>query len=197
MKTNLLVAALAITAMLVISPINSFSQDGEEDQESSSRRYTNAIVIQGERVFTQEIAHSNTDYGLMIGRIGIETWFDTWWSLRFEVEPVIYAFSDERENQTGMGFAVVWNAYFQDIGSLEPFFSAELGAASWEADFPTPASNDVNFTIAFSGGFTYKLDERNGIQFGARFWHLSNNNFGYRNPGINGPSIFVGYRWMY
>lgn len=192
MKARNQLTALALC--LLIFATCGYSQTGNEEEQQFERDY--AVIAQFERVFTHEIAHSNDDYGIYIGRIGIEKWYADWWSLRFELQPFFYASSDTRPSLNALGFAVTWCAYFDKIGQLEPFFGAELGYSYWEEKFPIDAALEHNFTIEFTYGFSYSLDEHNDILFGARYWHLSNNNWGFRNPGVNGFSFFGGYRYV-
>jgi opacity protein-like surface antigen len=130
----------------------------------------------------------------------------------FEVIPVSFAVKNEvkaripegrdperftktvRENTYGIGFEpAAFRFLFTPSRRLKPYAQAGAGFIFTSKPIPVPESPRYNFIGDFGGGLMYSLSERRTVNFGYRYFHISNMNIGEINPGYNANVFYVGY----
>ena len=131
----------------------------------------------------------------------------------FEALPVAYAFQNEVRNpfynpdgKSGKKFATVrentYGAAIHPAGfrfvflpkhRLKPFLQTSAGFIFTRKPIPVPESPTYNFSGDFGGGLMYSLGKQQTINFGYRYFHISNMNIGEINPGYNANIFYIGY----
>jgi opacity protein-like surface antigen len=135
----------------------------------------------------------------------------------FEAMPVTYAIRNEvrnpvykpdgtagskystvRENTYG---AAIHPAGFRFVflpkKRVKPFVQTSAGFIFTKKPVPIPESPGYNFSGDFGGGVMYSLDKHRTINFGYRYFHISNMNIGEINPGYNANVFYIGYSSFY
>lgn len=80
---------------------------------------------------------------------------------------------------------------------LKPFVQTSAGFIFTKKPVPVPESPSYNFSGDFGGGLMYSLSKRSTVNFGYRYFHISNMNIGEINPGYNANVFYVGYSSFY
>jgi hypothetical protein len=80
---------------------------------------------------------------------------------------------------------------------LKPFVQMSAGFIFTKKPIPIPESPNYNFAGDFGGGLMYSLDKYRTINFGYRYFHISNMNIGEINPGYNANVLYVGFSSFY
>lgn len=133
----------------------------------------------------------------------------------FEAIPLAYAIKNEvsdanrdgkprgkiatlRENTYG---AAIHPAGFRFVflpkRRLKPFVQASAGFIFSRKPIPVPQSPGYNFSGDFGGGMMYSITRRQTINFGYRYFHISNMNIGEVNPGYNANVFYISYSTFY
>jgi hypothetical protein len=135
----------------------------------------------------------------------------------FEATPIAYSFRNEvrnpsytRDGKSGSKLTTVReNTYgaainpagfrfvFLPHNRLKPYAQVSAGFIFTKKPIPVPESPNYNFTGDFGGGLMYSLDKYRTINFGYRYYHISNMNIGEINPGYNANVFYVGYSSFY
>jgi len=131
----------------------------------------------------------------------------------FEVIPVSFAVKNEvmagdrsakpdsvkysrtvRENTYGVGFEPAsFRFLFLPSHRLKPYAQVGAGFIFTSKPVPVPESPRYNFIGDFGGGVMFNLSKKRTINFGYRYFHISNMNIGEINPGYNANVFYVGY----
>ena len=103
-----------------------------------------------------------------------------------------------RENTYGAaihpaGFRFV----FMPKQRLKPFVQTSAGFIFTRKPIPVPESPIYNFSGDFGGGLMYSLDKHHTVNFGYRYFHISNMNIGEINPGYNANVFYIAYSSFY
>lgn len=134
-----------------------------------------------------------------------------------EVTPIALAFKNEVANpafrsanatpnvaptirETTYGFAfspVGFRFLFRPEKRLKPFVALHAGFIFFKKPVPLPQSLSYDFTGDFGGGVQYQIEQNKALNFGYRYYHISNMNIGTINPGYNANVFFVGYSFFY
>lgn len=133
----------------------------------------------------------------------------------FEVIPMSFAIKNEvrhpsensrepkadvptvRENTYGIGFQpVAFRFIFMPRKRLKPFVQVGAGLIFSKKPVPVPESPSYNFIGDFGGGLMFSLTRKRTINFGYRYFHISNMNIGEINPGYNANVFYVGYSFF-
>ncbi len=134
----------------------------------------------------------------------------------FEIAPVTVALKNEVENpnfvsetetpnipptvrETTYGFGIQpaeFRFIFRPKKRLKPYVQAGAGFLFSTKPIPVPESPRYNFIGDFGGGLMYSIKPRQTINFGYRYYHISNMNIGEINPGYNANIFFVGYSFF-
>ena len=135
----------------------------------------------------------------------------------FEAMPIAYAIKNEvtnpyykpdgktgvptytmRENTYG---AAIHPAGFRFVflphRRLKPFVQTSAGFIFSRRPIPVPESPSYNFSGDFGGGLMYSLDKNRTVNFGYRYFHISNMNIGEINPGYNANVFYISYSSFY
>ena len=80
---------------------------------------------------------------------------------------------------------------------LKPYLQTSAGFIFTSKPIPIPESPNYNFSGDFGGGLMYSLDRNRTINFGYRYFHISNMNIGEINPGYNANIFYIGYSSFY
>lgn len=80
---------------------------------------------------------------------------------------------------------------------LKPFIQTSAGFIFSRKPIPVPDSPSYNFSGDFGGGLMYSLDKNRTVNFGYRYFHISNMNIGETNPGYNANVFYIGYSSFY
>ena len=80
---------------------------------------------------------------------------------------------------------------------LKPYVQTSAGFIFTSKPVPIPQSPNYNFSGDFGGGLMYSFDRRHTVNFGYRYFHISNMNIGEINPGYNANIFYVGYSSFY
>jgi hypothetical protein len=78
---------------------------------------------------------------------------------------------------------------------IQPFVDTHAGLVIFTDDVPVPDSSQLNFMFSFGGGLEFFRESRNSWTLGYRYHHISNDEVGVRNPGIDNHMIYVSYTW--
>ena len=76
---------------------------------------------------------------------------------------------------------------------LRPFVGTALGGSYHLKNVPIPSGTKWNLMTDFQIGGQYMMSEKKAIQFGYRYFHLSNVYLSDFNPGYNVNMFFIGY----
>ena len=88
-----------------------------------------------------------------------------------------------------------WNSGLH-IGHTTAYL--ELAGAGVRTISNLPAGDTLNFNFAARGGGGIQIftNDRQSVDIGCRWWHISNANLGTRNPEFNGVQLSLGYHWF-
>lgn len=134
----------------------------------------------------------------------------------FEVAPLTLAFKNEVENpdfvsttetpnvtptvrETTYSFGIQPAAFrfiFRPKKRLKPYLQAGAGFLFSSKPIPVPQSPRYNFIGDVSVGLMYHVKPRQTVNFGYRYYHISNMNIGEINPGYNANIFYVGYSFF-
>jgi Lipid A 3-O-deacylase (PagL) len=79
---------------------------------------------------------------------------------------------------------------------VTPYIELAGGILRTSSNLPAGDTSDVNFTARGGGGIQILSAERQSLDIGCQWWHISNANLGKRNPEFNGIQLSVGYHWF-
>lgn len=97
----------------------------------------------------------------------------------------------------GGGFEPIilrWNSTTR-IKGARPYVELAGGAVRTTTNLPSGDTSVFNFTARGGGGVRVAIHDRNSLDLGVFWSHISNANLGVRNPEFNGIAIRVGYHW--
>lgn len=104
----------------------------------------------------------------------------------------------KRETTYGFAFAPAgFRFIFLPNRRLKPFAAAHAGFIFFKKPVPVPGSTNYDFVGDFGGGVMYQVKENKAINFGYKYYHISNINIGAINPGYNANIFYVGYSFFY
>ena len=100
----------------------------------------------------------------------------------------------KRENTFGVGFnPASFRFVFLPKMRLRPQLGAGFGVMRHLKRVPTIDGTKGNARVDFQVGAQYMLSETKAINFGYKYYHLSNMYLAQRNPGYNVNMFFFGY----
>jgi Lipid A 3-O-deacylase (PagL) len=82
------------------------------------------------------------------------------------------------------------------VRRVMPYIELAGGGVRTNANLPTGKTSDFNFTARGGGGIQILARERQAVDIGCRWWHISNANLGVQNPEFNGIQVSLGYHWF-
>ncbi len=105
-----------------------------------------------------------------------------------------------RENTFGVGIQPVnFRFIFLAKNRLKPYAQVGAGLLFTNKAVPVPRSKPFNFTGEFGGGLMYMLSAKRAVNFGYKYFHISNGNIGGKinNPGFNANVFYVNYSFVW
>jgi len=110
----------------------------------------------------------------------------------------VFVASVDRKVRGGGGFEPVvlrWNSS-HNIGRAVPYMELAGGGIFTATNLPPGNTSSVNFTVRLGEGVYILTKDRQSLDIGCRWSHISNANLGVTNPTFNGLQITLGYHWF-
>jgi len=82
---------------------------------------------------------------------------------------------------------------FRDDRRLQPYIGGHGGMLYFNRQVPVPDSSQFNFAFGWEGGIEWRASGRNWLRVAYRFHHVSNDNTGHYNPGVDSNLILFGW----
>lgn len=102
--------------------------------------------------------------------------------------------TDDRRTVYGFGIAPVGlQMNFRPRKRLQPFVGASGGLMYFNKRIPNDFGDRFSFTADVGAGVEYRLRNGRAVNFGYKFYHISNGGLGSNNPGIDNNLFYVGY----
>jgi hypothetical protein len=98
----------------------------------------------------------------------------------------------------GAGFnplGAQWN--FRSSKKVQPFVNAHGGLLYFAEQVPIVQSSQFNFTFSFGAGVEILSRNNKSLTLGYKYHHISNDETGHFNPGVDSNLFYVGYSWMW
>lgn len=114
----------------------------------------------------------------------------------FDVSPLFRTYGNQRIHGTAFDPVILrWNSSLHS-GRLAPYIELGGGAVATPVNLPPGNTSSFNFMARGGGGVHLFTRNRQSLDFGLGWWHVSNANLGVRNPEFNGMQLVVGYHWF-
>jgi len=154
---------------------------GEENRNSFTEAQIWTLGVFAGKVITDEIGSGwrggNLEYG-------------------FDLVPVFVQSRPERSYGGGLDPVVLrWNSRLR-AGAVVPYIELAGGAVLTNSNLPPGKTSSFNFTARGGGGIQIFTKNRQSLDVGCRYYHVSNANLGVQNPEFNGVQITLGYHWF-
>jgi Lipid A 3-O-deacylase (PagL) len=114
----------------------------------------------------------------------------------FDVIPLFVTSGSQRIH--GGGFDPVllrWNSSLHR-GRVAPYIELGGGGVATSANLPSGNTSSFNFMAKGGGGVRLFTRNRQSLDVGLAWWHISNANLGVQNPEFNGLQLTVSYHWF-
>lgn len=154
---------------------------GEEQTDSftEARIWTAGVFIG--RMLTDEIGHGWRRGALEYG---------------FDVAPLFVTSKNQRVHGGGFDPVILrWN-FSQHATRLAPYIELGGGGVATTSNLPAGDTSSFNFVTRGGGGIHIFTRDRQSLEVGCRWLHISNANLGVRNPEFNGIQVSLGYHWF-
>ena len=86
---------------------------------------------------------------------------------------------------------------FRNGHRVQPFFDSHGGFLYFRRQEPVPYSSQFNFTFNFGTGLQIYTRGRGSLLTGYKYHHISNDNTGRMNPGVDSHEFYMGYLWRW
>jgi hypothetical protein len=154
---------------------------GEENRNSFTEAQVWTAGVFVGRVITEEIGRGwrggNLEYG-------------------FDLVPVFVQSKPEKLYGGGLDPVVLrWNSSLH-AGRIVPYIELAGGSVLTNSNLPKGDTSNFNFTARGGGGIHIFTRNRQSVDLGCRYYHVSNANLGRRNPEFNGVQVSLGYHWF-
>jgi hypothetical protein len=106
----------------------------------------------------------------------------------------------KRENTFGVGIEPInFRFIFLAKNRLKPYAQVGAGVLFTNKAVPVPRSKPFNLTGEFGGGLMCMLSKKRAVNFGYKYFHISNGNIGGKinNPGFNANVFYVNYSFIW
>jgi opacity protein-like surface antigen len=87
-------------------------------------------------------------------------------------------------------------ANFRPRKRVQPFIEATGGLLYLSGRTPLFTGTRFQFTADVGGGVEIKLKDKRAFTVGYKYFHISNGNRGFQNPGFDNNLIYVGYTFF-
>lgn len=106
-------------------------------------------------------------------------------------------FVNARPTRYGFGASPLGiQANFRPRKRVQPFIEATGGFLYLNKRTPNIVGTRFQFTADVGGGVEIKLREKRAFMIGYKYFHISNGNRGFQNPGFDNNLIYVGYTFF-
>lgn len=82
---------------------------------------------------------------------------------------------------------------FRPRKKIQPYLDGSVGLLFFNKAVPNFIGVKLGFTAHIGGGIEYNLKNGKAIDFGYKYFHISNGNRGLENPGFDNNLFYVGY----
>lgn len=106
----------------------------------------------------------------------------------------------KRETSYGIGFQPInFKFIFLAKNRLKPYALTGAGIMVVNKAVPVPRSTLFQLTGEFGGGLMYMLSEKRAVDFGYKYFHISNGNINGKinNPGFNANVFYINYSFFW
>ncbi len=106
----------------------------------------------------------------------------------------------KRETTYGIGFQPInFKFIFLAKNRLKPYALTGAGIMVTNKAVPVPRSTLFQLTGEFGGGLMYMLSPKKAIDFGYKYFHISNGNINGKinNPGFNANVFYINYSFFW
>jgi lipid A 3-O-deacylase len=113
-----------------------------------------------------------------------------------DVSPLFRTYGNQKIRGTAFDPVILrWNSSLRS-GRLAPFIELGGGAVTTPVNLPPGNTSSFNFMARGGGGVHLFTGNRQSLDLGFGWWHISSANLGVRNPEFNGLQLVVGYHWF-
>jgi lipid A 3-O-deacylase len=113
-----------------------------------------------------------------------------------DVSPLFRTYGNQRTHGTAFDPVILrWNSSLRS-GRVAPYIELGGGAVATPVNLPPGNTSSFNFMARGGGGVHLFTGNRQSLDLGFGWWHISSANLGVRNPEFNGLQLTVGYRWF-
>lgn len=113
-----------------------------------------------------------------------------------DVVPIFETYGNQHVH--GFGFDPVilrWNSALH-TAHVSPYIELAGGGIFTNANLPPENTSSFNFTPKGGGGIYLRTRQRQALDIGVRWSHISNANLGVQNPEFNGVQVSIAYHWF-
>jgi hypothetical protein len=153
--------------------------------EETTNSFAQAQVLTA-GVFCGKVITGESGHGWRRGRL----------EYGFDLMPLFV--TSGNQNVRGGGFDPVilrWNSSLHTT-RVAPYIEVAGGAVATTANLPPGNTSAFNFTAKGGGGIYLFTRNRQSLDIGFGWSHISNANLGVWNPEFNGLRIRLGYHWF-
>ncbi len=114
----------------------------------------------------------------------------------FDLMPVFETRGNQRIHGGGFDPIILrWNSALH-TPRVSPYIELAGGAVITSSNLPPGNTSSFNFTPKGGGGFYVRTRQRQSLDIGVRWSHISNANLGRDNPEFNGVQLSLAYHWF-
>lgn len=87
-------------------------------------------------------------------------------------------------------------ANFRPRKKIQPFIGLSGGLLYFNKRTPNTIGTRFQFTADVGGGVEFKLKEKRAVTAGYKYYHISNGDRGFQNPGFDNNVFYIGYTFF-
>lgn len=111
-----------------------------------------------------------------------------------QISPNAFRIDEFRRRSYAFGIIPVGlQINFRPRKKVQPFIEGSGGFFYFNKRIPGDVGTRFTFTADVGGGAEVRLKKGRAVTVGYKYFHLSNGNRGFQNPGIDNNLIYVGY----
>jgi hypothetical protein len=156
-------------------------ETGEETSNSFAQAQIWNAAVRGGIVLTDEAGH-----GWRRGRL----------EYVFDVVPVFETYGNQRTHGAGFDPVILrWNSALH-TSHISPYIELSGGGVWTPVNLPPGRTSNFNFMAKGGGGIYLRTRQRQALDVGLGWSHISNANLGADNYEFNGIQLTIGYHWF-
>jgi hypothetical protein len=114
----------------------------------------------------------------------------------FDLMPVFETYGNQHVHGGGFDPVILrWNSALRTT-RISPYIELAGGAVITSSNLPPGNTSSFNFTPKGGGGVYLRTRQRQSLDMGFRWSHISNANLGIQNPEFNGVQLSIAYHWF-